>query len=316
MSHAHHEHESQQAASELGALLKQERTRRQLSIGDVSEQLKLPIRQIEALEQADFGKLPEPVFVRGFLRSYGRYLNIDESTLNHYLDQIVKRPELVRSVPKPNPSADHPPKMTYHETTVRKPFPTWIFGLLALVLIVGGIYLWQSKSRQENRDQEAQNQIVPPASQNTTLPPNVTSSDIQVIAMEPSAPATSSGLQVASSPVANASDSLQAASEAAASTPADTGGRLQTAQGELAIRVRFRSYLTVNDASGQMLISRIVPAGSELRFQGGAPYRVRIGFAKDSTVSYSGRDINVREHMRDSKTAIFTTESTSIQPSP
>lgn len=304
-----HENESQQAASELGALLRQERTRRKLSIGDVSEQLKLPIRQIEALEQADFSKLPEPVFVRGFLRSYGRYLNIDESILNHHLDQIVKRPELARAIPKPTATGDNAPKMTYHQTSVKKPFPTWILGIGALALIIGGIYMWQSKSRQDNRDQEAQNQIVPPATPNPTLPPNVDGSDVQVLAMTP--PVASTPEQSASTPAASET--------ASASTPTNTqtsDGRLQTAQGELAIRVRFRSYLTVTDANGQMLISRLVAAGSEHRFQGNPPYRVRIGFAKDSMVSYSGRDINVREHMRDSKTALFNTDEATNQTKP
>jgi len=68
-------------ATELGILLRAKREQKQLSIGEVSERLKLPARQIEALENGDYNSLPEPVFVRGFLRSYGRFLDLDESDL-------------------------------------------------------------------------------------------------------------------------------------------------------------------------------------------------------------------------------------------
>ena len=53
-------------ATELGILLRAKREQKQLSIGEVSERLKLPARQIEALENGDYNSLPEPVFVRGF----------------------------------------------------------------------------------------------------------------------------------------------------------------------------------------------------------------------------------------------------------
>ena len=98
------------AAEELGKLLRHNREQQQLSLGDVSEHLKLPARQVEALENADFSKLPEPVFVRGFLRSYGRYLNLDETVLNNYLEQIVA-PSQFQS---PSAKEDGNVKMTYH----------------------------------------------------------------------------------------------------------------------------------------------------------------------------------------------------------
>ena len=106
------------AAEELGKLLRQNREQQQLSLGDVSEHLKLPARQVEALENADFSKLPEPVFVRGFLRSYGRYLNLDETVLNNYLEQIVAPSQF----PSPSAKEDGNVKMTYHTTPIKKPF--------------------------------------------------------------------------------------------------------------------------------------------------------------------------------------------------
>ena len=277
------------AAEELGKLLRQNREQQQLSLGDVSEHLKLPARQVEALENADFSKLPEPVFVRGFLRSYGRYLNLDEAVLNSYLEQIVAPSQFQSPLAKEDGNV----KMTYHNAPIKKPFPRWIFGVAAAAAIVGVVVLWQMKSNTEHQKQNAQTSIP----ENQILPPNLDSSNVQVL------PLQEASTLAASLPAVSGSQPQPL--ENPASVPAAAAG-IQSAQGELVLKLRFRSFLTVTDKDGQMLVSKIVPAGSEHRFSGNGPYRVRIGFAKNSLASYSGRDINVAEHMVDQKTAAFT----------
>jgi len=277
------------AAEELGKLLRHNREQQQLSLGDVSEHLKLPARQVEALENADFSKLPEPVFVRGFLRSYGRYLNLDEAVLNNYLEQIVA-PSQFQS---PSAKEDGNVKMTYHNAPGTAPPRGGLAAGAAAAAIVGVVVLWQMKSNTEHQKQNAQTSIP----ENQILPPNLDSSNVQVLP-----------LQDASAPAASlpaVSGSQPQPVENPVSAPAAAAG-IQSAQGELVLKLRFRSFLTVTDKDGQMLVSKIVPAGSEHRFSGNGPYRVRIGFAKNSLASYSGRDINVAEHMVDQKTAAFT----------
>ena len=85
--------ESNNTAITLGNELRRQRELKKLSIGEVSERLKLPARQIEALENGTYETLPEPVFVRGFLRSYGRFLELDEAILNDALES--RRPHLI-----------------------------------------------------------------------------------------------------------------------------------------------------------------------------------------------------------------------------
>lgn len=290
------------AAEQLGQLLRQTREQNLLSIGNVSEHLKLPARQVEALENADFGKLPEPVFVRGFLRSYGRYLNLDETVLNDYLEQIALQTQGIAPAPKKS-AAESPAPMTYHQAPIQKPFPKWIIGLAALALIVGGVYLWQSKSHSDNQRQEAQNEQPAQA----VLPPNLEGSNVQVLPMQQTASDADASAPAQTAPA-------DEASAPAASDQADSAAGLSTAPGELAIKLRFRSFLTVTDKDGNMLISKIVPANSEHRYSGSGPYHVRIGFARGSSVSYSGRDINVADHMRDNKTAAFNTDTPAAHP--
>ena len=56
-----------------------------LSIEEVSARLHLDTRTLGNLEADNYDKLPAPTFVRGYLRSYARLLNIsaDRSDLGH-----------------------------------------------------------------------------------------------------------------------------------------------------------------------------------------------------------------------------------------
>jgi cytoskeleton protein RodZ len=65
----------------IGELLRGERERRGLSHSQISRRTRLRKTFIEALENEDWDRLPQPVFVKGFLRSYASVLGIDPERL-------------------------------------------------------------------------------------------------------------------------------------------------------------------------------------------------------------------------------------------
>ncbi|MFA6015793.1 MAG: RodZ domain-containing protein [Gallionellaceae bacterium] len=65
----------------VGKILREARLAKNLTIADVAANVKFAPRQVEALEADEFSKLPELAFVRGFVRSYARFLQIDEVPL-------------------------------------------------------------------------------------------------------------------------------------------------------------------------------------------------------------------------------------------
>lgn len=75
--------------SGLGALLKAEREKRGLSHDQVVEITRLRRHFIEALENEDWNNLPSSVFVRGFIRSYARTLNLDEEKVFDLYESIA-----------------------------------------------------------------------------------------------------------------------------------------------------------------------------------------------------------------------------------
>ena len=65
----------------IGGLLKKERELRQISIEELAQTTRIPIRVLQNLEADRFEDLLGDVFVRGFVRSYARSLGIDKAPL-------------------------------------------------------------------------------------------------------------------------------------------------------------------------------------------------------------------------------------------
>jgi len=65
----------------LGEKLRNLRENRRITILEASRGTKIQVRYLEFLEAGDYDSLPADVYVRGFLRSYGDFLGVDEHIL-------------------------------------------------------------------------------------------------------------------------------------------------------------------------------------------------------------------------------------------
>ncbi|MGH8802691.1 MAG: RodZ domain-containing protein, partial [Casimicrobiaceae bacterium] len=128
------------AASRMsaGAKLRAAREAMSLSIDAVAQQLKLAPRQVLALENDDYGRLPGRTFVRGFARNYARFVHLDPDAVLALLPAADTTPALERPGlgPSRRPMGELP--------TDRAPRPSilrWFFPLLLLVIVaVAGYY--------------------------------------------------------------------------------------------------------------------------------------------------------------------------------
>jgi cytoskeletal protein RodZ len=66
---------------EIGHILREARENKGLTLEQAQEETRIISRFLNALEQGDYGSLPTPVHVRGFLRNYARYLGLDPQPL-------------------------------------------------------------------------------------------------------------------------------------------------------------------------------------------------------------------------------------------
>ncbi len=62
----------------VGELLKRARTSKSFSLEDVSKLTKIRISYLQAIENSNYDALPAPVFVKGFIKNYASFLQLDE----------------------------------------------------------------------------------------------------------------------------------------------------------------------------------------------------------------------------------------------
>ena len=135
----------------IGGTLRQQRLKRNLDLEQISRELKISSRFLEAIEDERFEKLPGGVFAKSFVRQYARYLGLDDDEYAAAIQQVVE-PYAVASPPD-SPLAVHPVDIVVPRVeewqSVGRHF-SWSSSLPALALVVvamlvcSGIYaLWQ-----------------------------------------------------------------------------------------------------------------------------------------------------------------------------
>lgn len=104
------EREAENDSASFGTWLRRQREAREISLRDIAERTKIGIRYLEALEEDRLDVLPAPIFTKGFLREYARYIGLSpDEAVNHYLAYLDSRgvqdtgdaKELVRARPRP-----------------------------------------------------------------------------------------------------------------------------------------------------------------------------------------------------------------------
>lgn len=66
---------------ELGSILREAREAQGLTLAQAQAATRISMKFLEALERGDYAALPTPVHVRGFLRNYARFLELDPQPL-------------------------------------------------------------------------------------------------------------------------------------------------------------------------------------------------------------------------------------------
>jgi len=74
----------------VGDTLRRERIKRNLQLEQVSRELKISARFLQAIEDERFEKLPGGVFARAFVRQYGRMLGLNEEELASQVNQMLE----------------------------------------------------------------------------------------------------------------------------------------------------------------------------------------------------------------------------------
>src|SRR5262249_9796539 len=84
----------------FGVSLKRERELRGISLAEISKTTKISVRLLEAIEADRFDVLPEGVFRKSFIKSYAKYLGMNEEQILHEYDLEVRPSVVSQSAPE------------------------------------------------------------------------------------------------------------------------------------------------------------------------------------------------------------------------
>lgn len=73
-----------------GEYLRQIRIAQKRELNDAAKDLNIPLKTLTALEQDDYKALPEATFIKGYYRTYAKYLNADASSIIQRFDEIYQ----------------------------------------------------------------------------------------------------------------------------------------------------------------------------------------------------------------------------------
>ena len=288
--------------SGCGNTLKAAREAQGLSIHEVCSQLRLGFKQIQAIEQDDFDKLPQPSIVRGFIRNYARLLNIDSAPVLEAYQRIVPDtaplPLSVKSNARPS-VIDKP----VHSIRPQRILSFLIF--LILVAILAYFYIYHVKPQtlknaslalnadniSETADQKINlpesglDSVTPPVTESAAVSENnetntaetsvapdaATSSPVNAMPVaEPDhTPAPAQGNTIVSSPT-------PAINSAAEKT---TLKAIDPQKATLMFHVNEDSWVRIEDMQGGKIFSEVLTAGSEHTVVAEKPVNVIVGNA-------------------------------------
>src|SRR3546814_317151 len=121
----------------VGATIQKLREAKRLSLAEASGRLKFSVRQLQALEDERWDRLPTGVSLRGLVKNYGRFLDADEGALVTMLDNQVGPTGV-----KPISVVDAPPLAGADIPVQTDPAPrSWgWFIIILILLIIAGVY--------------------------------------------------------------------------------------------------------------------------------------------------------------------------------
>ena len=295
--------EPKMTASETGspgAMLRQARAERGLSIDEVAQALRLSPRILSALEEDAYERLPGPTYVRGYLRSYAQFLDLSVHPL---LEGFNNRPEASQRTE----IKGHAPvrQATASDAVVR------LASVAVAVVVFGLAALWWTGHDVSTLSSEAPvptDRVFDPAPE--PQPAREISDPVATVrAPAPEAPAPAAAAEPPATPsepsapavappapaaVAGNTDASAPETLAAAAPAADPDARLA----RLVLYVREDSWADVRDARGERLLYETIPAGRVVTVEGVAPLSVFLGNVRGVTVEFNGEEYNAARHRR------------------
>ncbi|WGS59637.1 cytoskeleton protein RodZ [Vibrio lentus] len=280
-------------AIEAGTLLKNKRESLGLTQKQISDRLKLRVTLIQQIEENQFESDQVATFMRGYIRSYAKYVNLDEkvvlSALHHAGDAQHQEQEML--------SFSRKTKTEKHNSRIM--ILTW--SIFAVIAGISSLWWWQNQQQdtlsqslvntesseelvvEESLDPELTSLEVIEAEQNTETSPVTENSD-ELLTVVSAAEASENVEQVEETQ--DVAEVTPVAAESETVTP-------EPLANELVMQFSADCWIQVKDAAGKTLSTGIKKAGQTLNLSGTAPYKVILGAPEGVSMTFASEPVDL-----------------------
>ena len=308
--------------------LRAEREARGLSLGQVSAQLKLTPRQIEAIERGDLSALPGSAFSRGFVRNYARFLQLDPAPFLELIDASEGREPAGMPSPMYSPGLGRMPSPGNSRFSALPAVLIVLF--LACLLGLGWSFHW-FEAREDAALLDGSEQLdsevgvladvagsIPaaavfsqePASGASPVPetgalvsaPMAQASAVPVPARQPEASSVAAvagqSVPVVRQAIAPSSQSNASTSRPSMSVPVTASQPVLGGLPRIVLGFEGESWVEVRDATDKVVFARLNQAGVVQEVQGSAPFVLVIGNAPKVKLSWKGKPVDLAPYTK------------------
>jgi cytoskeleton protein RodZ len=297
----------------FGQKMKKEREKQGITLDEIAVATKIGTRNLRAIEENEFNKLPGGIFNKGFVRAYARHLGMDEDrVVGDYLEASGE----AKAAEEAQAQEVFPINVVEKEDEKRKAAASWNvpWGVLAVALVVvalgfavWGLYFGERQEAVVSAPPQVQAQSAP------TAPPVEAQPQAQTVpnaapppAMDGSAnnapvtPASGAATGATQGPPARTAErpALQSASlgpgPVSAPTPAtETAPADATGTFDVAIRARQDSWLNIT-ADGRVVMDGMLSADHDTLIRAREKITVRAGNISGVDVFFNGRPLTMQ----------------------
>jgi len=258
-----------------GSLLATARKSQNRTVEEIADELNLSVTQIKTIELDQSEGLPEPTYVRGYIRSYAKLLNLDpETVLENYLNPNWQQTTNLEDMPR-GISGN-----TITETS-RFWTPAKVIGLLAVVL--SAAFLWYSGML------------------NSLL------NNTQDIGVSTSSTSASTASQVVNTPANDTENNvaIEQVDDFSGDSVNDNNEFAEQVSNQLLLNFVQTSWVDIRDSEDNRLAYKSYAKGEQLNVSTVGSMSVFIGNADGVTAIYNGSEFDISPH-REGVYAKFT----------
>ncbi|MEZ9701992.1 cytoskeleton protein RodZ [Vibrio sp. 10N.261.46.E12] len=283
-------------ALEAGTLLKNKRESLGLTQKQISDRLKLRVTLIQQIEENQFESDQVATFMRGYIRSYAKYVNLDEkvvlNALHHAGDAQHQEQEML--------SFSRKTKTEKHNSRIM--ILTW--SIFAVIAGISSLWWWQNQQQDTLSQSLANTESSEELAVEESLAPEFTSLEvIEAEQNEAGASVVEDTEDLAA--ISDAEDTLDAVTPADETTSQQATETEPTAEvdevsaapeivaKELVMQFTADCWIQVKDATGQTLSTGIKKAGQSLNLSGTAPYKVILGAPEGVSMTFASEPVDL-----------------------